>query len=262
MVNAGTITVDGAAVLVAADASTITFRPNGLFDIQIDQGTSATGEVVTNTGTITGSVAPPNAARRVYLVAVPRNDAITMAIKSGSTLGFDVAGAANVDGNAIVLSAGFDVANGEIAPTRAAGGGTGVASLNIGAIDATSQVTGRATGRASLLVDGGRDANFASNVSLAGVSNLGGEGDSGAIVSVTGIGSSLDISGTLLVTALDSGQVNASASSDAGIARISVNRGSLTVGGGVCGRCQPRTSHWRGRCKRRGKLYRHKRWPL
>lgn len=63
--NAGTITVDGSAVLVAADASTITFQPDGLYNIQIDEGTSAVGEVLTNTGTITGAAATPNAAHRI-----------------------------------------------------------------------------------------------------------------------------------------------------------------------------------------------------
>lgn len=234
VVNSGTITVDGATVLVAADASTITFRPNGLYDIQIDQGTSATGEVVTNEGTITGPAGTVNSAHRVYMVAVPRNDAITMAIKSGSTLGFDIAQAALVDENAIVLSAGFDVQAGQIAATRqVASPGISAADtdLEIGAINATSQVTGKATGQAALTVAGGSTANFASNLFLSGVSEPGSTGADGAFISVAGLGSVLDINGDLSVRALDAGQVTSAVFSDSGKARIVVDRGSLTVGG-------------------------------
>lgn len=229
--NSGTINVDGSAVIVAADASTITFRPNGLFDIQIDQGTSAAGEVVTNDGTISGPVGNLNAAHRVYMVAVPRNDAITMAIKGGSTLGFDVAGAADVDGNAIVLSAGYNVANGLIDAVRAKASGAGPATLAIGAIDATSQLTGKATGQASLTVDSGNAGTFASNLSLSGVADPAAATDDGAFISVGGIGSTLDVTGDLQLTALDAGQISGSLTTDSGNAAITVDQGSLSVGG-------------------------------
>lgn len=235
VVNSGTITADGATVLVAADASTITFRPNGLYDIQIDQGTSATGEVVTNDGTITGSAGTVNSAHRVYMVAVPRNDAITMAIKSGSALGFDIAQAALVEENAIVLSAGYDVQDGQIAATRQAPQinlfSAADTDLEIGAINATSQVTGKATGQAALTVAGGNTAEFASNLLLFGVGEPGSTGADGAFISVAGVGSVLDITGDLSVTALDVGHVTSGVFSDSGKARIVVDRGSLAVGG-------------------------------
>lgn len=231
VVNAGTITVDGSAVLVAADASTITFRPNGLFDIQIDQGTSATGEVVTNSGTIEGPAGSINTAHRIYVVAVPKNDAITMAIQGGSKLGFDIAGAADVDGNAIVLSAGYDIAGGEIAATRSAGGSAFPATLTVGAINATSQLTGQATGQASLQVQGGNAANFASNVSISGVTDPAAVNADAAFVSVSGVGSTLDIAGDLLVKSLDAGLVTGSGPSDASAARIVVSDGRMTIVG-------------------------------
>ncbi|MFM9934830.1 MAG: beta strand repeat-containing protein, partial [Novosphingobium sp.] len=229
VVNSGTITVDGSAVLVAADASTITFRPNGLFDIQIDLGTSATGEVVTNDGTITGTVGSVNVAHRLYVVAVPRNDAITMAIKGGSKLGFDIAVAAGEEDGAIVLSAGYDIADGVLAGVRSPNGGAGPAALTIGAIDATSPLTGQATGQALLQVEGGKAANFASDVSIAGVSDPSGASADGAIVSVSGVGSTLDIAGDLLVRSLDGGIVTGSGVSDANAARIVVSDGRMTV---------------------------------
>ncbi len=231
VINSGTINVDGSAVIVAADASTITFRPNGLFDIQIDQGTSAAGEVVTNDGSITGPVGAINAAHRVYMVAVPRNDAITMAIKGGSSLGFDVAGAADVVGNAIVLSAGYGISGGVIDDTRAALGGTVPAALTIGAITATSQVTGKATGQVSLTVDSGNTASFASDLTLAGVRDPATGSDDAAFISVSGVGSTLDIKNNLQLTALDAGQVASTLTTDSGNAAVTVDQGKLTVGG-------------------------------
>ena len=38
--HGGTINVNGAAALVAAEASTINFSPDGLFSIQVDTGTT------------------------------------------------------------------------------------------------------------------------------------------------------------------------------------------------------------------------------
>ena len=231
VINSGLINVDGSAVIVAADASTITFNPSGLFDIQIDQGTSAAGEVVTNDGTITGPVGTAAAQHRVYFVAVPKNDAITMAIKGGSSLGFDVAGAADVVGNAIVLSAGYDIKGGVIDAARSAASGAFPARLAIGAVNATSQVTGQATGQASLVVSGGDTATFASNVALSGVAEPGATDADGAFISVAGLGSTLDIKGNTVVTALDAGQALKGAFSDSGNARISVDQGSLTISG-------------------------------
>lgn len=233
VINSGTVNVDGSAVIVAADASTITFRPDGLYDIKIDQGTSAAGEVVTNDGTITGPAAGANTSHRVYVVAVPKNDAITMAIKSGSALGFDVAGAANVDGNAVVLSAGYGITNGVTDTVRAKVGGAVPSTLTIGAIDATSQVTGTATGQASLAVGAGETATFASNLLLSGVRDPAAVPDDGAFISVGGIGSTLDVKGDLQVTALDAGRVAGDLTSDSGNASITVDQGKLTVGGSV-----------------------------
>jgi filamentous hemagglutinin family protein len=233
VIQSGTINVDGSAVIVAADASTITFRPSGLFDIQIDQGTSAIGQVVNNTGSITGPAGNAAAAHRVYFVAVPRNDAITMAIRAGSTLGFAVAGAADVDGNAIVLSAGYDVTNGVIGATRSAASAPVASTLTIGAITATSQVTAQATGAASLSVQAGQAGDFASNVSLAGVQDPGSETANAAFVTVSGVGSTLDIDGDLTVRSLDAGFVFGNTPTDSTPARVEVSRGRMTVLGSV-----------------------------
>ncbi|KPF88866.1 hypothetical protein [Novosphingobium sp. AAP93] len=231
--NSGTINVDGSAAIVAADASTITFRPSGLFDIQIDEGTNAAGEVVTNDGTITGIAGTAEVAHRVYMVAVPKNDAIIMAIKGGSKLGFDVAAAADVVGNAIVLSAGYDVSNGDIVATVSPAGGDSPVTLSIGAVTAMSQVSGRATGQASLVVQGGTSGSFASNVILEGIQDPAAATTDAAFVSVAGVNSTLDVNGDLTVRSLDAGVVFGNGPSDSTPARVIANGGSLAVGGSL-----------------------------
>ena len=119
----GAINVNGAAVLVGAEAATINFRAGGLFDIQVDVGTTDGNGVVAD-GTITGPVSTDfGDNHRAYLVAVPKNTALTMLIGAGANLGFDIAGAADVDGNAVVLSAGYDISFGDtnFAPSAASG---------------------------------------------------------------------------------------------------------------------------------------------
>ncbi len=110
----GSINVNGAAALVGAEAATITFRPSGLFDIQVTTGTTDTNGVFVD-GTIAGPASSgPGDNHRIYAVAVPKNTALTMLIANGADLGFDVAGAADVDGNAVILSAGHNVTAGLI----------------------------------------------------------------------------------------------------------------------------------------------------
>lgn len=169
--NGGTITADGSVALVAADTATITFSPgglsNGLFDILVTEGSSATGNVVTNVGTITGPAsANVNSFQRIYMVAVAKNDAITMAIGSGSSLGFDIAGAADVVGNAIVLSAGYDVVAGSPGLVPSAGSGTGLVSVTGSDADITSSFLVKATGGVNLGSNSAAGLNFAADVNI------------------------------------------------------------------------------------------------
>ncbi|MCX7285360.1 MAG: hypothetical protein NTX28_15195 [Novosphingobium sp.] len=168
VVNNGTINVNGAAALVAADAATIRFSPSGLFDIEVSSGTSASGEVLANNGVLGGPAAASATSffHRVYMVAVPKNDAITMAIGAGSTLGFDIAGAADVQGNTVVLSAGQNVTNGEISTRPAAGGGSGLASITGGDALFSSAVDARTTGTINLEATQPDGMTFASQALL------------------------------------------------------------------------------------------------
>lgn len=110
----GTVDVNGSALMVGAEAATITFGSGGLFDIQVTTGTNgdaaAGNAAISHTGD-TGGPASTGAGdnHRIYMVAVPKNNAITIAITGGSQLGFDIAGAANAVGNSIILSSGYNV---------------------------------------------------------------------------------------------------------------------------------------------------------
>lgn len=168
--HAGSINVNGQAALVSADAATITFAPSGLFDIQVTSGTSANVGGVNNTlasnGTITGpasSGAGDN--HRIYLVTVPKNDAISLAIGSGANLGFDVAGSADLVGNVVVLSAGQNIVGGNIA-TFSNGAGSGQANISVEGATVTSNLQMRANNNAFFFSVGGSTASAASNVSI------------------------------------------------------------------------------------------------
>ena len=127
------------------------FSPDGLFDIQVTTGTT-NGVGVTTSGTITGAASTgATDIHRAYLVAVPKNTALTMLIASGSNLGFNVAGAANVVGNTVVLSAGHDISGGSIGGVSAGTIVPGtVANLQVNDGTYTSAVNAEATGYARL----------------------------------------------------------------------------------------------------------------
>lgn len=174
--NAGTITstadanTGGGVAMVAANAADIIFSPSGLFNIAVTQGTAATGAVLSNSGSVGGTTGGTagTASHRVYMVAIPQNQAITMAIASGSSLGFDIAGAASVDGNAVVLSGGYNILAGEAAVSPVAAGGT--VAITVANADATSRLSVRASDSA-VIVANGDVSDFASDVTLLSVNS-------------------------------------------------------------------------------------------
>jgi hypothetical protein len=115
---AGTVNVAGSAAYVAAEAATITIH-NGLFDIAVQSGSEtdgSPGDAVTlrHTGSTIGAAsASAGDPRQIYMVAIPKNNAITMLV--GGDVGFDATGASLVDGG-ITLSAGSNLTTIEGAP--------------------------------------------------------------------------------------------------------------------------------------------------
>ncbi|NIJ35588.1 hypothetical protein FHR22_000237 [Sphingopyxis panaciterrae] len=128
VVQRGTVRTDGSTAYVAAEQADISIN-NGLFDINVTVG-AADGNTITHTG-VTGGPAHQQGdtnQNRVYMVAIPKNDAVTMLV-SGQ-IGYDDALSAQVDPDgAVRLSAGYNIVDGEIAAAPA-GPGTGNITVN------------------------------------------------------------------------------------------------------------------------------------
>ena len=217
----GTITNSGQTALVAAEAATINFSPDGLFDISVTTGTADANGIALH-GDINGQASTGvGDNNRIYAVAVPKNDALTMVIGSGADLGFAIAGAANVDGNAIVLSAGHNVTDGVVnaLPTTA----TSEAAMSINAPRATSAVTAVASGNMQLFANPGQVSTFASNVTL--------RGDNQVWANATGAGSLLSIAGNLTMTSTETGVGNGAAGQGGFIALYANPSGTVSVSG-------------------------------
>ncbi|MDE2303207.1 MAG: hypothetical protein KGK11_11685, partial [Sphingomonadales bacterium] len=253
--QAGSISVNGSAALIAAESASFTIDTNGLFNIQVTSGTTVASNTLVNTGSVGGAnAAAAGSFQRVYMVAVPKNNAITMAISAGGALGFAIADAANVSGDAIVLSAGGDVADitngGSSNPVVASAGGTGAASLTVGAGQYTSNTYAVSTGSATV-TDPAASISFASDlaviaptatvhaatatISVAGNLTVGpaapaatialAQVDAGATLAVGTNAAALLVNGDLLVSADDNFAGNG------GSATINVNAGTLSVAG-------------------------------
>jgi len=112
----GLVDVYGSAAYVAAESADIRINA-GLFDINVLTGTTG-GQAITHTGVTTGpeqQAAGP--AQRIYMVAIPKNLAVTMLV-SGQVGYQDSATTARTDSDGrVILSAGYNVTNGTINTT-------------------------------------------------------------------------------------------------------------------------------------------------
>jgi filamentous hemagglutinin family protein len=158
----GTVKVDGSAAYVAANNLTMTMN-QGLFDIQVDVGggTDDVNGIVHTGSTIGGDTSSLSTNHAVYMVAVPKNQALTMLL--GGTVGYDSTVAGYENGK-IVLSAGWSIAD----------TGTGYdpnteyvvdAGIDIGPGDYLSDVFAIARGDITAIADTG-NIDFAGNVNL------------------------------------------------------------------------------------------------
>lgn len=221
----GTINVNGSALLVAADAATITFGVGGLFDIEVTVGTNGDGffSSLIHSGTTTGPASTgAGDVHRIYAVTVPRNNAVFLAIQNGSNIGFDIAGAADVDGNAIVLSSGYNIFDGQIAS-----GAVNPAQQSVLVIGTDSNISSAVDGQAVTQVDVSNTAgtiDFASDVRLAS------PGSVRVLASTTG---RIDIAGDLEVSGDRSATAAAQAVSGGPVQLSAQSGGIITVGGNV-----------------------------
>lgn len=243
--QAGTIRAQTGVALVAAESADLTID-NGLFSIAVVSGShvDTPGETtLTHTGSSGDQTSTGGSPQAVYLVAVPKNAAVTMLV--GGTLGYTAADSAvTLPNGVVVLSAGENITtsvfNGQITaspsaytpPPIPAGGNLAPqgASLVIGGASFTDSAQGYAvtdataapgaTGRlsftgdlsltaghdATLSATAGRIVQVGGNLSLqsSGLSILG-TPSAGHATLTADAGSTLSVSGSTSVTAAVTG---------------------------------------------------------
>ncbi|HET8613141.1 MAG TPA: hypothetical protein VFL92_10285, partial [Sphingomonas sp.] len=210
IVQAGSIRADGQIAYIAAEKGTLTMpMGGGLFSISVDVdgGTSAGGTVIDHSGTTGGPAGTdPNLPHRIYMVTVAKNDAVTMLL--GGNIGFDAASSATTDGDAVVLSAGRDVLNGDAVLTGAAIGAP--ASIQITNANVTSLLTANASGDLTLLADSGGTLSLAADTTAVA---------DGAVTAHAAANSTITAGGNLTLTSARYGL-------DAGTAQVLADTGS------------------------------------
>ena len=159
--QSGTATVNGGVAYVAAEAVDLTIN-RGTFDIGVVAGTAANGSALVHDGVTTGpSSTDASDPHRIYMVAVPQNDAITLLVSGRA--GFDPATVAGVENGVVVLSAGRSVFSDT---TNSTPQGAAEADIRITGGDFTSRLVADASGStkaASELAN----LNFAGDVILS-----------------------------------------------------------------------------------------------
>lgn len=221
--QSGDVDVNGSAAYIAAEQASITFN-QGLFDINVTIGTDGdipTGVALRHDGVTSGPVSSgAGDNHRVYAVAVPKNNAISIAIQNGGDIGFDIAGAADVVGNAVILSAGRNVAGDVIVDTPVNGTD---ASIEIENNSFTSAVTARASTNITATANVGAMA-FASNLTL--------QADDLVDVMANGAGSAITVDGITNLSADVQGIVDGEDATGGAIGILG-SGGTITLNGDV-----------------------------
>ena len=216
----GNVQVNGSAAYAAADGLTMTMN-QGLFNIQVPVGAGTSdGNGIVHTGTTGGSAnAAASDHHSIYMVAVPKNQALAMLL--GGSIGFaPAAQGATVENGQIVLSAGSsmnDLGQGHFGTAQAAANGN-ITIGTQGAATFTSTVYGLANG--TIHADASSaDITFARDATLESRDSPG-SGD--VSISATS-GHQLTVGGNLDVTS--------SGSASSPVIGLSVNGGSIHVSG-------------------------------
>jgi hypothetical protein len=187
----GTVNVNGSAAYVAAESVDISIN-GGLFDIAVQSGSNvnAGGETtLEHSGTTTGP-GPTDGTdpQTIYMVAIPKNDAVTMLL-TGSA-GYGAAGTVGIENGAVVLSAGYgftssDSGIGNAVVSLSTPPTTQNASISIQGGSFGSRVTGYAVTDAAASGGGGTLA-FASALDLTAGRNASLIANNGETITVAG----------------------------------------------------------------------------
>ncbi|WP_448140269.1 hypothetical protein [Sphingopyxis fribergensis] len=223
VVQAGAVRVDGSAAYVAAEQSDIRIN-GGLFDINVTVGAEG-GNAITHTGSTTGPAHQQGDTdqSRIYMVAIPKNDAVTMLV-SGQ-IGYDEALSAQVEPDgAVRLSAGYNITNGELNATPANGT---AANITVNDTLFRSSTLARASGAltAQALQQLPPSPGSPSQGRIFVEGNASFIGDTSATIT-SGPGQIVGATGNFGVQS--AGRIGAP-----GTATLNVNGGQLSVGGGL-----------------------------
>lgn len=225
VVQAGAVRVDGSVGYVAAEQADIRIN-SGLFDINVTVGAEG-GDVITHTGTTDGPGhldSNPNDSR-IYMVAIPKNLAVTMLV-SGQ-IGYDAVSAQTDPNGAVRLSAGYNVTNGEVNDTPV---NATAANITVGDTLFSSSVVARASGTfAGQPVDtipvSTPPTPQTGKIIVRGDADFG--GDAGATLTA-GADQAIEVDGALSLQSL--GQLQTDGSRQGGNVALSVLGGSVTAG--------------------------------
>jgi filamentous hemagglutinin family protein len=153
-----TATVAGSVAYVAAEAADITIR-EGLFDIQVSSGSSVQDALVHSGSTM---VAASSDSQNIYMIAMPKNDAITMLV--GGNLGWNATTSSVASDGSIILSAGRNI-SGRSVDTSSSGnaGGEIQFSTASGIRHFNGEIEASATNRISANVASGATLKIAND---------------------------------------------------------------------------------------------------
>lgn len=179
--QSGTVGSDGNIVYIAAEAADITIS-NGLFDIVVPtNGGTGDANGIVHDGTTTGGASTGfSDVQRIYMAAVPKNQAMTMLLSG--TIGYTPAASAINDGSGVILSAGYDISGGD-AIVSSGGLGTGSATIAIGASTLNNATSVSALNGISLTAGQNEAIDARSSLSLRA-----GDGFNAGTISVTASG--------------------------------------------------------------------------
>lgn len=227
---AGAVQVNGSAALVMAEDVSFTLN-GGLFDITANVGSAAGGTNQVD-GSITGPAGNSGVGdyHRIYMMAVPRNDAITLLLTGSQQIGFAIASAADVDGNAIILSGGHDIVRnptGEgldsFSAQPSAGAGSGRITVNLDAVTLTSNATVRSRDVGQAIASTGQ-LDVARNLAVFAGEN--------AFIGATN-GQLLEVTGDILADASNRFSAGNGANRTAGAASVLASDGNVSVLGNI-----------------------------
>ncbi|MDX3910482.1 MAG: histidine kinase [Sphingobium sp.] len=175
----GTVSVNGSAAYIGAEQADIVIN-GGLFDINILAGTTDSNGVV-HTGSTTGPASTAATdVQRIAMVAVPKNNALTMLL-SGA-VGYPAAAALTQEGSAIILSAGYNLNAGDITdPVN-----TVAANMTLGGGTLSSRTYAEATGTLALDQSVSPTLTFGNSADLKGGGDLSLDASAGSLIQVQG----------------------------------------------------------------------------